>query len=127
MKHTFDCDKIKGAVLKRGDFCLIACLLLAAGLMAAFFCFGPGQKEGRVVVIEQDGEEIFRLPLTREQTIRIPSESGYNSVQITPGGVWVAQADCPDQICVKQGKISASGESIVCLPHRLVIRLEGGG
>ena len=31
--------------------------------------------------------------------------------------------NCPDQICVKQGKIKKQGESIICLPHKLVIRI----
>lgn len=42
-------------------------------------------------------------------------------------GVRVAWADCPTQDCVRTGLITRSGQSIVCLPGRIVIRLEGGG
>lgn len=105
---------------------MIAFLFLAAGLIASFLYLGHGREEGSVAVIEQDGEEIMRLPLDREQTVRIPSAYGYNVIRITPHGVSVTEADCPDQVCVKQGEIAASGESIICLPHRLVIRLTGG-
>ena len=38
-------------------------------------------------------------------------------------GEYMKSSDCPDQICVKQGKIKKQGESIICLPHKLVIRI----
>ena len=37
----------------------------------------------------------------------------------------VTDADCPDQVCIRMGKISKTGENIVCLPHKLVVQLEG--
>lgn len=48
-------------------------------------------------------------------------------IEIAEGGVRMKEADCPDQICVSRGLIQKSGQSIVCLPHRLVIRLEQVG
>jgi hypothetical protein len=38
----------------------------------------------------------------------------------------MAEADCPDGLCVKQHKIDKTGQTIVCLPHRVVIEIEGG-
>jgi hypothetical protein len=35
-------------------------------------------------------------------------------------------ADCPDKLCEKTGKISKNGETIVCLPHRVVVEIQGG-
>ena len=53
--------------------------------------------------------------------------SGYTlHVVLTAEGVWVERSDCPTQDCVHTGHISRSGQSIVCLPARVVIRLEGG-
>ena len=40
---------------------------------------------------------------------------------IKDGKAWVKEADCPDKICAKHRPISRSGESIICLPHKLVI------
>ena len=40
------------------------------------------------------------------------------------GQVWIDQADCPDKLCVKQGKISKNGQSIICLPHKLTILVQ---
>ena len=37
----------------------------------------------------------------------------------------MTEADCPDKICVNTGKISKIGETIVCLPHRVVVEIQG--
>ena len=43
-----------------------------------------------------------------------------------PDGLCVSESDCPNQDCVRSGVISKSGQSIVCLPARIVIELQGG-
>ncbi|MBR4895991.1 MAG: NusG domain II-containing protein, partial [Clostridia bacterium] len=52
--------------------------------------------------------------------------SGENTVRVETGRIRIVSADCPDKICVDTGWISDSAAPIVCLPHRLVIRLEEG-
>lgn len=52
-------------------------------------------------------------------------EDSYNIVTVEKGRVCVTQAGCPDQVCVRQGWISDSAAPVVCLPNRLVIRIEG--
>ena len=47
-------------------------------------------------------------------------------VVLTAENVSVERSDCPTQDCVHTGHISRSGQSIVCLPARVVIQLEGG-
>ena len=69
-----------------------------------------------------------RLPLKKadgtEWTI---SSNGYTlHVVLTAEDVWVEESDCPTQDCVHTGHISRRGQSIVCLPARVIVRLEGG-
>lgn len=105
----------------------IAAIFLVSALLAVFFLLSFGQKDAAVAVIEQDGHELMRLLVAKEQTVRIVSDGGVNVIVTTGSGVLVSEADCPDQICVRQGEISHSKESIICLPHRLIIRLEDKG
>ena len=49
-----------------------------------------------------------------------------NVLVIKDGVAFVESADCPDEVCVAHLPISREGETIVCLPHRLVIRIVGG-
>lgn len=72
-----------------------------------------------------DGQQIAVLPLTEdtELLIELPG-GGYNRIVVSGGCVAVAEADCPDGICVARGPVQG-GAPVVCLPHRLVITFSG--
>ena len=57
----------------------------------------------------------------------IDNELGKNVVEIDNEQVKIIDADCHDKICVKAHAISKPGESLICLPHKLVIRIIGEG
>ena len=83
---------------------------------------------GTIAVITLDGEEYDRIDLskvTESYDIRIDTGYGYNTVHVEPGRISVTEADCPDGICVAQGAIDKGGVPIVCMPHHLVIKIEG--
>ncbi len=91
--------------------------------------FAYSQAAG-AVIIEIDGEKYAKYNLSEinsSKVIEINTKYGYNKVEIFSDGVRVVEADCDDALDVAAGKITRSGEYIVCLPHRMVIRLEGGG
>ena len=60
-----------------------------------------------------------------DTTKEIQTAKGMNILEIKNGMAYVTEADCPDQVCIRMGKISKTGENIVCLPHKLVIQVEG--
>ena len=98
-------------------------------LLAALVCCGLWRlfrRDGAAVVVEQNGREIARYVLSEDRTERIEGEGGYNTLVILGGEVWLLDADCPNQLCVKTGKIRYAGQSIVCLPHKLAVRIVGG-
>ena len=107
------------------DLLIVAAVLLLAA--AAFFRFFPGgaQDGAAVAVITVDGAAVERLPLSQ------PAERSYTAngytlrVVVENSTVRVAQADCPSQDCVHTGAISRPGQSIVCLPARLTVTIEG--
>lgn len=55
----------------------------------------------------------------------IPEGSSYNLLAVDGERVWMQAADCPDQICVHHIPIKGGGESIICLPHKLVVEIGG--
>lgn len=78
-----------------------------------------------VVRVLQEGLEIGTYSILEDQTISISyEEEGYNLLLISGGQVSVSDADCPDGLCIRQRAISRNGESIICLPHKLVIQIE---
>lgn len=114
---------------KRTDL-LIPILCVSLSLIIFFAGTLPvsGKDKGNTVVITVDGEEYMRLPLDQEQDIMIPGHRGLNNhLVIHDGEADIIDALCHDKICVHQKKISHPGETIVCLPNRVVIGIEGKG
>lgn len=110
----------------RNDMALIA-LLLAVTLGLFVFQAFRGEKGSRVI-IRQDGQILYELSLLENRTgkdaLRLESEEGTNLLVIEDGKAYILEADCPDKLCVKQRAVSRQGESLICLPHRLVITVE---
>lgn len=99
------------------------CLLLLLGWACLLSACGTAESE-RVDIL-QDGTVIRTVDLsavTEEESFTVQSMRGTNTIRIAPGEIRMASADCPDQICVKSGKLLEDGLPIVCLPHRVVIQ-----
>ena len=88
-----------------------------------------GRGEGTVAVISVDGEVLERIDLSKVRKpydMDISTEYGHNTVHVEKGAISVSEADCPDKVCMYQGRLTGSGIPIICMPHRLVIEIEGG-
>ena len=84
--------------------------------------------EPKFVIIEVNGEIYGKYDLGGEKTsntLEIKTKYGYNKVVIEKNSVFVLESDCPEKQEILQGKIEKAGEMLVCLPNRLVIRIEG--
>mgnify|MGYP001716460350 CR=1 FL=1 len=108
---------------QKKDWILIGGLLAIALLTAiGFWLFSD---RGTQVTVYVDGEEVGRWSLEASVDEVIQTEAGSNRLVIKDGKAAITEADCPDEICIKQGQISRTGQTIVCLPHKLVIEVEG--
>ena len=105
---------------------LAAVVLLGCGFLVYTYFGADG---GCVAILTVDGEEIDRIDLSKVKDsydIQIDTPWGHNTVRVEPGRISVTDADCPDGICVQRGAISGAGIPIICMPHRLIIEIEGG-
>ena len=78
--------------------------------------------------IKISGKVYKNIPLTEkngEQTLVVETDHGNNTIVITGDTIQITEADCHDDLCVKQGAISKVGQSIICLPHELIIEIKG--
>ena len=117
-------DKNETTALRKGDLYLIGGCLLAALILCGLWLLL--RRDGGTVIVEQDGQETARYALSEDRTVRIEGAGGYNLLVIEGGEAWLSEANCPNLLCVKTGKIRYAGQSIVCLPHRLAVRITGG-
>lgn len=64
--------------------------------------------------------------LEKQKEWKIYDKSGnYNLIEVLPGKIRIRDSDCHYKICVKEGWISQAGKILVCLPHKLIINIEG--
>jgi len=115
-------NKVNPYKVCRNDILLAAGFALAAVVLLVCLITGTGREAG-LVVITSNGTEYGRYSVSDEQVIDIDCGFGHNRVVISDGTVRMEDADCPDKYCISRGSISKSGETIVCLPHRLVVEL----
>lgn len=102
-----------------------AALLLLAGMnIVQRVQEKENQTQGSQVVITVDGEVYGKYDLSEDQVIEVKKNDFYNRIRIEDGKAYMEEADCPDGYCEEQGKISDRTQTIVCLPHKLVVEVE---
>ena len=114
--------------MKRGDVLLISIVLVAALAFLAPRWFSSNDKGGPgknlVANITVDGKQYRTIKLTEEnQTIDIRTERGYNILKVHDYGIEMYDADCPDKVCLGFGFITLPKQTIVCLPHRVLVEI----
>lgn len=110
-----------GRNTRRNDIILIALILTTALIFLAGY-YLLYHEEGSYVQIEIDSTVYKTLPLDKNTTVTLTGyNNGSNILQIKDGSASIIEADCPDKLCQKQKKIKYNGETIVCLPHKIVI------
>lgn len=114
--------------IRKADIILFIVLVIIGLAASAALTLSHGEAGSNAkVVIESGGDLYARYPLNEDRTVVVPApKQNENVVVISGGKVSVTEASCKNQVCVKHGPISRSGESIVCLPNRLVVRIENG-
>lgn len=103
---------------------LVMVLIAVIAILFFLISYFTGQLSDGKVIIIQDGMRIGSYSLKEDRTISVSGEEGYNLILINNGNVKVSDADCPDKLCIKQQTIERNGESIICLPHKLVVLIE---
>ena len=111
--------------MKKKDLIIAIVVLALAGLLALVFHF-TGGAPGGAVQVKIDGKAVGTYALVEEQKIPFDTDYGHNLLVIENGEAHMEEADCPDHYCMEQGRISKTGESLVCLPHKLVVTVVSG-
>ncbi|MBU3182876.1 NusG domain II-containing protein [Clostridium psychrophilum] len=117
--------------MKKGDkvvAILIIFLVLISGI-GTFIYKQHIKSNHNFAVIKMDGKIIQTIDLNAVKSQKewnIYTKTGdYNLIEILPGKIRIKDSDCPDKICVKEGWISQAGQILVCLPHKLIIKING--
>ena len=101
------------------DIILVISLVILT-LVTSIFIYKKQTSNKIYVEVSIDGEITNKYSI--DENIEIMIKTG-NMLVIKDGNVCISNADCPDDLCVKQGTISKANESIICLPNKLVVRI----
>ena len=109
---------------RKKDLIFISSILIfAVFLLLIQRVYGNAQDEADLVKITVNQKLYGTYDLNKNQTITIQNDFGINTIQIQNKDVWMEEADCPDGYCKEQGHISKNKQTIVCLPHKLVVEI----
>ncbi|MEG0829261.1 MAG: NusG domain II-containing protein [Anaerovoracaceae bacterium] len=111
-------------MIKKADI-ILGVILILFGLATSFVLAadkGPGQD----VSIQLNGKDYAIYSLAENKSFTVKEGNSINKINIKDGEVSMTYSNCKNHDCIKQGKISKAPESIICLPHKLVIQIQGG-
>lgn len=112
--------------IKKGDI-VVSLGIIILSIFLAIFVFRPREADSTYVSISREGKEIERIEFTKDnigKTLRLDSEYGYNVLEIGDKKIRSIDADCKEKVHMKQGWISKPGQTLVCLPHKLVVEIK---
>ena len=107
----------------KNDLIMIGMLLACSAVMVAVLFFT--KTKGANVVVSIDSVKTYSFPLNEDLEYEIEGYNGGKNMLVIEGGeAFLKDASCPDHLCIHMGKIKNVGQSIICLPNRVVIEIE---
>ena len=116
-------------IIKKMDIVIIAVLLIISFTPHLIF-FKTSQKgsKNNYAIIQVDGKIHKKIGLSnvkKSEKVNLNLPNGKNTLLIKNNSIQMKSANCNDALCVKQGNISKVGQTIICLPHKLIIEIKG--
>lgn len=116
-------------MFKKMDFVIIAVLMILSFLPEIILGASVGKGYSNTYAeITVDGKMYKTVALSEhsgEEVFEIKTDDGINVIKIKDNKIGIIEADCPDQVCMNPEYIEKAGESLVCLPHKVMIQIKG--
>ena len=109
-------------IIKKADIILII-IFIIFGLAGSYYISRTSASQGKSAVITIDGKQFGTYDLSKDRTIDLKTG---NVLSVKDGCIRMVKADCHRQDCIRQGKISRPSQTIVCLPHKVIVEIKGG-
>ena len=105
-------------LITKKDFVLLFVVLLV-GVVGIILMNSADNGKSAEIIVDGVTQEVISLDEASEKQI--------NGVVVCceNGEIYIKESDCPDKVCVRSGIISKSGESIICAPNRVAIKISG--
>lgn len=123
-------------MIRPGDIIVVISLFMLSFTPVAIFSWHEWQTtqatgsntQVLTAYVKHDGQTVYQVNLTTHRGVSHftyrDTDGDYNKIQVTDHAIAVTEANCFNQIDVKRGQISKPGQTIVCLPHKLLIEIK---
>lgn len=111
-------------LITKADIALFVILMVIGFTLSWFSLFGSSKGQWAIVTVS--GERYGTYKLSENRTITIKNHNYINKFSIKNGQVQMVCANCKNQVCVHEKPIKRAGQTIVCLPNKVVIEIKGG-
>ena len=115
--------------MRKTDYILLAAIFLIS-LAGYLFFHSSDTKAAKLLIIQHENKIIERIDMNKvkaETKLAIPVQDGTLTVMYDKTKAWVAASPCPEKLCVQQGKISKPGQTIACLPEKVLLTITTPG
>lgn len=105
--------------MKKKELIFIFCIISAV-IVSYLLVNKKNASKYDTVTVMQNGKLYCTKPLNTDCEFTVGNT---NTVTVKNGYVYMSAADCPDKLCIKQGKISDSSKKIICLPNKIIVEV----
>ena len=119
-------QRFLSSTFKKGDFLIFGLIIVVVITAAIGFYRTPLAASTVTIYVDSREYATYTISEGYEKEIIVKTDYGYNQVTLDSGTVAISDSDCPNYDCVQMGTISQAGDMLICLPHKLMITLEGG-
>jgi hypothetical protein len=115
--------------MRKTDYLLLAVICLVA-LAGYLFFHSADTRTAKLLIIQHDNKVIERIDLgkvTAETRMEVPVQDGTLTLMYDKKGAWVESSPCPEKLCIHQGKITRTGQTIACLPEKVLLTITTPG
>ncbi|MFV0504227.1 MAG: NusG domain II-containing protein [Lachnospirales bacterium] len=111
--------------ISKNDIILAVFFILSSFTLLGVFALTSIKVEETVVNIYYENNILKSFNLSDDVVYTVNEDGYYNEIKVLDGVVMVEDANCKDGLCVSQGSISKVNETILCLPNKVLIEIEG--
>lgn len=108
--------------MNKSDLKLILILLTISLLILLIFKIS--QKESTNFMVYYENDLILKENLNIDKIYEVNGYNGIVKIEVKNGKIRVIEENSPLHLCSKQGYISATFESIICLPNKIIIKID---
>lgn len=115
-------------IFKKMDFVIIVVLIIFSFIPNFIYSnvvFKSNKNLYATIKINGKVYTTIDLPVASERSLPISTNHGNNTIVINGNEIKIVDADCKDELCIKQGSISRIGKTLICLPNELIIEIKG--